>query len=104
MTMEKTRPDWLMSAVGTALLGNVPPGLRAVAARFDRKTDLTLVFYFAPGSGETDFAAMENAVADLESSEATFRINGINAEMRISGEPMRKLDFLDFFVFARHEP
>lgn len=101
--MEKTRPDWLMSVIAVSLIGNVTPHLRAVAARYDARKHLTLRFYFTPEAGEGDFDAQDEFETALESSEATHRMKDIHVDRVISADPIGKLDYLDYFVFARHE-
>lgn len=101
--MEKTRPDWLISAISTSLLGNVTPNLRAIAAKYDGSKNLTLRFYYSASVENSDEEGMEDAIGEFESAEATHRVKKIEIERVVTDQPIGELDYLHYFLFLRRE-
>ena len=104
MNKEIRLPGWLILWLWQALLGEIYPNIRAVAAAFSNDRELRIRYYLDRQPTEFDHESlgyvMTRVLSEASSNE---EIRSIKEECVYSILPMGELDVLDGIVFARRE-
>lgn len=104
MSPDRELPDWLKLHVVRALLGEVYPSIRAVAAGLREDRILLLRYYLERAPEDADNESVEVVAANLEAMLGSVeRVAKIDAECVHAPGPIGKLDPLGGFVYARRE-
>lgn len=104
MSPDRELPDWLKLLIWRALLGEIYPSVRAVAAGLSEDGTLLLRYYLERAVEDADIESVEvvatNLEAMLSSPEGVVKID---VECVHALGPIGKLDPLGGFVYARRE-
>lgn len=97
-------PNWLILCVWQSLLGEIDPGIRAIAIRYDHGANFVMRYYFDHEPTEDDLERIEEVLSNImshTSSNKNFR--SVNKEALFSQERLADLDVLDGLIYARRE-
>lgn len=100
----KILPSWLHRWICAALIGEIYPEIRAIAIKFSEEHELLIRYYLDREPTEDDYDSVDMLISEVlahtsNASEITYQ----KGECIFSKEHMRKLDYLDGFIYARRE-
>ncbi len=96
-------PDWLSVCMQRAIIGEVYPQIRAIAAKYNKKEKKIIIrYYLIREPTEFDYESIDMVATELDTTLSR-KINIIDVECIFSDELIRDLDPLDGFVYARRE-
>ena len=102
---EKTKiPDWLILWIWRALLGEIYPNIRAIAASFSESNELTIRYYLDRHPTDFDFESVGYVMTSvLSAAPSNEVIKSIKEECEYSSASFGELEVLDGLVYARRE-
>jgi hypothetical protein len=87
-----------------ALLGEVYPNIRAIAASFSENKELLVRYYLDRAPVEFDYESLGDVMGNvLSNTSSNEEIRSVKEECVYSTLPIGELDALDGIVFARRE-
>lgn len=98
----KEIPIDILETFRVALLGEIYPSIRAIALRYDFEK-LLLRYYLDRNPIDFDYESIEVVAINFDASLSRTLIKSIDVECVFSKKPIRDLDPLDCFLYARRE-
>ena len=100
----KVLPEWLIIWIWRALLGEIYPEIRAIAAKFTKEKELTIRYYLDRKPIENDYENISCVTTSiLSNTSSNYEITIINEEILFSNDRIKDLDILDGLIYARKE-
>lgn len=100
--MNKKLPDWLISKICLALLGEIYQNIRAIAVQYDNK-DLVIKYYLDRIPEDFDYESIEVVATHLDSMLPTELVHKLDVEcVKFEGN-ISQMPSLNGFVYARRE-
>jgi len=104
MKSKNTLPDWLMLWLWRALLGEIYPNIRAIAASFSEDKELRVRFYLDRPPIEFDYESLADIVGlVLSNASSNEDIRSVKEECEYSTITQGELNALGGLVYARRE-
>jgi hypothetical protein len=104
MKNETRLPEWLILWIWRALLGEIYPSIRAVAASFSESNELTIRYYLDRRPTDFDFESLGYVVTYiLSEAPSNAVIRSVKEECEFSTVSFGELEILDGLVYARRE-
>ena len=100
----KSLPSWLRAWIQDALIGEIYPSIRAIAAQFTEEKSLTLRYYLDRDPRDGDFESLSMVMGViLSNTSSSNEIGEVHEECFHSHEILSSIDVLDCLVYARRE-
>lgn len=97
-------PDWLMLWIWKALMGEIYPNIRAVAASFSKDRELKIRYYLDRKPKDGDFESLSMVVTHiLANTSSNYDITAVKEECLYNEQKLSDLDPLDSFIYKRRE-
>jgi hypothetical protein len=95
-------PDWLIGCFRTALLGEIYPQIRAIAARYNER-HLLIRYYLDREPSEFDWDSINVVSTNLTATTPSILVTAVDLECVYSALLGRDLDPLGGFIYFRRE-
>jgi hypothetical protein len=97
-------PEWLIIWLWRALLGEIYPNIRAIAASFSEDKELKVRYYLDRPPTDFDYESLGYVMTYvLSDASSNNDIRSVKEECEYSDLAFGELDALDGFVYARRE-
>jgi hypothetical protein len=97
-------PDWLILWIWRALIGEIYPNIRAIAASFTENNELIIRYYLDRHPTDFDYESLGYVMTYvLSSAPSNEVVKTIKEECEYSIAPFGELEVLDGLVYARRE-
>lgn len=97
-------PDWLILWIWRALLGEIYPNIRAIAASFSGGDELIIRYYLDRQPTDFDFESLGYVMTYvLSAAPSNEVIKSVKEECEYSAASFGELEVLDGLVYARRE-
>jgi len=104
MKNENNLPQWLIMWFWRALLGEIYPNIRVIAASFSEDRELLVRYYLDRPPTEFDYESLSDVVGNvLSNTSSNDDIVSVKEECEFSTLPQGELDPLGGLIYARRE-
>jgi len=95
-------PDWLVLHIWRALLGEIYPSIRAIAAGFEQG-ELTIRYYLDRNPCDFDFESIEVVATNISAAAGSAIIKKVAVQCILETAPLRDINHLSGFIYCRRE-
>lgn len=104
ITKDQPLPGWLKIWIWRALIGQIYPNIRAIAASFSDEKELKVRYYLDRPPTGFDHESLGDVMTEiLANASSNGDIKSVSEECVYSDAPFSQMDVLGEFVYARRE-